>query len=246
MKISFVIPAHNEERYIGRCLESVVLEAGEYPGEIEILVVDNASTDKTAEVARSFPGVKVVYEPHKGITWARMAGFVKSSGEIIANIDSDTMLTPGWLKQVLREFDNDPDLLAVSGPFIYHDLPRRVMLWVNLFYYLAYATYLVNRFIFGTSSMLQGGNFAVKRKALQEIGGFNTEISFYGEDTDLAKRLHKIGKVKFTFSLPIYTSGRRLAKEGILTSAIKYGVNYFWIIMTGKPYTKDYVDIRHD
>ena len=64
--------------------------------------------------------------------------------------------------------------------------------------------------------MLQGGNFVVRRTALEEIGGYNPKFSFYGEDTDLARRLNSVGAVKFTFRLPALSSGRRLIEEGML------------------------------
>ena len=75
-------------------------------------------------------------------------------------------------------------------------------------------------------------------------GGFDTTISFYGEDTDVAKRLSRIGKVKWTFKLPVYTSGRRLVAEGVVQMSVKYTINYLWITWFGKPYTKTYIDIR--
>ncbi len=64
-------------------------------------------------------------------------------------------------------------------------------------------------------------------KALStKIGGFNTSIDFYGEDTDIACRIREVGDVKFSFSFPIYSSGRRLAKEGILKTGCRYALNY--------------------
>ncbi|MBI3634077.1 MAG: hypothetical protein HY228_00480 [Candidatus Yonathbacteria bacterium] len=66
----------------------------------------------------------------------------------------------------------------------------------------------------------------------------------YGEDTDIAKRIFKVGKVKWTFNLPIYTTGRRLQEEGIITMGIKYVVNYIWPILFSKPFTREYKDIR--
>ena len=92
--------------------------------------------------------------------------------------------------------------------------------------------------------MLQGGNFIVRRSALEKIGGYNLEFDFYGEDTDIACRLHKIGEVVFTFNLPMHTSGRRLAKEGIFAAGIRYGINHFWTIFFKKPFTKKFIDIR--
>src|SRR5436853_2784868 len=60
----------------------------------------------------------------------------------------------------------------------------------------------------------------------------------------MARRLHAIGPVKFTFALPMYSSGRRLEQEGTLTMALKYSLNYLWITFLKKNYTTDYVDVR--
>ena len=92
--------------------------------------------------------------------------------------------------------------------------------------------------------MIQGGNFVLRREALKEIGGFDTSISFYGEDTDIAKRISKYGKVTWTFYFPILASGRRIAKEGIFCMGIRYGINYIWTTYSGVPYTKEYIDVR--
>jgi GT2 family glycosyltransferase len=92
--------------------------------------------------------------------------------------------------------------------------------------------------------MVQGGNFVLRREALEEIGGFNTAIAFYGEDTDIARRLNRVGKVKFTFDLKMYSSARRLKKEGMLTIAARYTINYLWTTFRKKPFTEEYIDIR--
>ncbi len=244
MKLSFVIPAHNEENYIGDCLKSILEQKTDASCEVEIIVVDNASTDSTAAAVQKFPGVKLVREPEKGIVKARRAGFLVSTGDLIANVDSDSRLTPGWIKKVCEEFSRDERLAALSGPFIYYDLPAKVNRSVRWFYRLAFCFYLLNRFVLHAGSMLQGGNFVVRRSALEKIGGYDTGIEFYGEDTDMARRLYKVGKVKFTFHLPMYSSGRRLAKEGAWTMGWRYGINYFWMTFFKRPYTKTSTDIR--
>ncbi len=245
MKLSFVIPAHNEEAYIGKCLESILKELRGTNYDAEIIVVNNASSDRTKEIAQKYPGVKVVDEPRKGIVWARRAGFLASTGDLIANVDADTMLAPGWIRKVFGEFSRDPKLLALSGPFIYYDLPRGINFLVkNIFYPISYLTYLVVRFVFGVGAMLQGGNYVVRRSALEAVGGYDTSIEFYGEDADIAMRVNKIGKVKFTYSLPIYASGRRLAKEGVFTMGIRYGTNYLSMLFFKKPSSKTSTDIR--
>ena len=244
MKLSFVIPAYNEELNVGKCLESVFRELGRGSYDAEVIVVNNASTDRTGEIASSFPGVKVVDQPIKGLVHARHAGFQASNGDIIANIDSDTMLTPGWIDKVMSEFSKNPKLVGLSGPFIYHDVPASVRQASNVFYRLGYVLYLVNRFVLKVGSMLQGGNFIVRRSTLIAAGGFDTSIAFYGEDADIARRLNPLGDVKFTFKLPIYASGRRLMKEGVFVMGFKYMKNYLATIFLKRPSDREYIDIR--
>jgi len=244
LKISFVIPAYNEEAYIYKCLQSIFKEIKKGSYNVEIIVVNNSSTDKTRDIAQSFPNVIVIDEPHKGVTWARQAGFLVSSGDVIVQLDADTMLPEGWIEKAMEEFRRDPNLVALSsGLIIFYDLPKVTNSLVHLYYYFAYILYLLNRFVLNTGSMLQGANAIIRRTALKEINGYNMNYNFYGEDTDLARRLHKVGKVKFTLKFPTYTSGRRLAKEGIIIMGSKYALNYIWAIFLKKPFTKNFRDI---
>ncbi len=244
MKISFVIPAYNEENYLGECLESIKNAELDSSCDIEIIVVNNASTDSTGKVADSFEGVKVVNEPRKGLLFARQAGFKAADGELIANIDADTILTRDWIKTVAQEFAGDKKLVALSGPFIYYDLPLITNVGVRIYYYFGYISYLLHRFVFRIGALLQGGNFVVRRTALEKIDGYNLSLSFYGEDTDIAKRLRAVGKVRFTFRLPVYSSGRRLKTEGIINMMFKYPANYIWVTLFKRPFHSDYLDIR--
>lgn len=244
MKISFVIPAYNEEEIITRCLESIKRALAEGTYDAEIIVVNNASTDRTKEVASRIAGVRVVDEPLKGLTRARQAGYAASSGSLIANVDADTMLTPEWLPTVIKEFSKNPRLVALSGPFIYYDLPLFTRVIVKIFYAFGYVFYFINQRILHAGAMLQGGNFIVRRTALQKIGGYDTTIAFYGEDTDIARRISKVGLVKWTFRLPILASGRRLAHEGVVRMGIRYAINFFWTTYRGVPFTKEYTDVR--
>lgn len=212
--------------------------------DAEIIVVNNASTDKTKEIALSFPRVKVVDEQRKGIVFARQAGFLVSKGDLIANIDADNILPQGWMKKVFTEFSNHPNLAALSGPCVFYDLSWFARFLTKFFYGLGYLTYLLNNFVFKRAGMIQGGNFIVRRTALEKISGFDTSISFYGEDTDIARRIRAVGPVKFTFNLPILSSGRRLVKEGVFKTGYRYALNYFWILVFKRPFTREYRDVR--
>jgi glycosyltransferase involved in cell wall biosynthesis len=258
MRLSFVVPAYNEEAYLPACLESILSQIDLAPTNLtaacEIIVVNNASTDRTREVALRYPGVTVVDEPRKGLTFARQAGFAASTGDLIANVDADSRLTPGWVDKVLSTFAKseaeaaaDPEtriLAAFSGPLVYYDLTPRQRVLVHVFYLTAWTTYAINRYILRVGSMVQGGNFVVNRAALEAIGGFNTAISFYGEDTDIARRLNTVGEVRFTFDLKMSSSARRLKSEGMLTMAARYSINYLWTTFFKRPFTDTYVDIR--
>jgi glycosyltransferase involved in cell wall biosynthesis len=244
MRISFVVPAYNEADYLPACLQSIFRETHGSDVETEVIVVNNASTDATRDVAESFAGVRVVDQPIKGLTHARQAGFKACTGELIANVDADSRLPPGWLQHVLDEFAARPQMLALSGPLLYFDLTPTQQVLVQVFYGLAWATYALNRYVLRVGSMVQGGNFIVARRGLEAIGGFNLSISFYGEDTDIARRLNELGEVRFTFALRMLSSARRLNKEGILTTAMRYSLNYFWTTFREHPFTRQHADIR--
>ena len=243
--ISFVVPAYNEEALIASCLVAIQAEIARTGCPAEIVVVDNNSTDGTRRIASSIPGVVIVDEPQRGLVQARRAGCLAAKGELIANIDADTMLTEGWLRRALEEFSRSPDLVALSGPCIYYDLPRSAQFVARVFYRIAFATYLLVRFVLGAGSMIQGGNFIVSKSALDAAGGFNSEFCFYGEDTDLARRLSKVGPVKFSLGLPALSSGRRFVAEGLIRAGVRYAVNYVWTIFFKHPFTLTWLDIRH-
>jgi glycosyltransferase involved in cell wall biosynthesis len=243
--ISFVVPAYNEEKNLARTLTAIISEATQSGVAAEIIVVNNASTDGTAELAASFPAVIVVDEPVKGLVQARRAGFLRATGALIANVDADTIVTPGWLSRVEQEFRRDPGLVALSGPYIYYDVSKGTRVAVRAFYVMGYGFYMLNRFVLRAGSMLQGGNFVVRRRALEEIGGYNPLFSFYGEDTDLARRLNAIGRVKFTFRLPALSSGRRLLEEGLVRIGLRYAMNFVWATFMHRPFTDDWIDVRN-
>jgi glycosyltransferase involved in cell wall biosynthesis len=244
MVLSFVVPAFNEEAYLADCIESILRQTDGMEDSTEIIVVNNASCDGTREVALRYPRVRLVDEPRKGLTHARQAGFAASSGRLIANVDADSRLTPGWVGRVLEAFDKNPRLVAFSGPLIYYDLTPQQRGLVQVFYVTAWITYFTNRYMLRVGSMVQGGNFVVTRPALEAIGGFNLGIDFYGEDTDIARRMDAVGDVEFTFDLRMYSSARRLKHEGMLTIAGRYTLNYFWTTFFKRPYTEHHLDIR--
>lgn len=236
--MSIVIPAHNEEAYIGDCLTSILTEIRRGDHDVEVIVVNNASVDGTADIASTFPGVRVVNEDQKGLTKARQRGLVESHGEWVFNIDADTKMRRGWIRRVLEVIAKDEHVVCVSGPHIFYDITPtgRLIMW--LYWIFAMPTYWM------TGYMVQGGNFALKKSSLESIGGFDTNIAFYGEDTNIARRMHGVGKVIFLLSCFNYASARRVAAQGAVVTGFHYVANYFSEALIKRPVTVRYEDFR--
>jgi len=200
--ISVVIPALNEEKYLPRCLES--LRNQDYPvDKFEIIVADNASTDRTAEIAHNF-GARVTTVHEKGVALVRQDGFASSKGEILAGTDADTSLPQGWLAKINEVFQRRSDLVAITGgaKFDSASLLNRA-----LAEYLFPIT-MRAMFAFGKKA-LNGFSFAVRAKAFEQVGGFNKNL-VSAEDVDLGIRLAKVGKVEFIPGISVLTSSRRI------------------------------------
>ena len=226
--VSVVIPAHNEERYLGACLEAI--QRQRYPRtRFEVIVVDNASTDATPEIARQF-GALVVTEPRMGIGRARQRGAKAARGEILASTDADTIVPPDWLERIAPAFQRDHELGAVFGPFRYGDGTafEKIYLW-----YL-YLALMMALHALGVSCF-SGNNYAVRREAFWKAGGCNVSLPA-GEDVDLSWRLSKVTKVAFERGLVVRTSARRRG-EGygrILWRTARSGLRV--ILMQRPPY----------
>ena len=233
--VSVIIPAHNEERYIEECLRSV-LRASE--GSLDIIVVDNASSDQTAQRAVAFKNVRVVREERKGTSFARQRGLDESSAEFLLFLDADSRLQKNWVKRA-SSLLKDPKTVCASGPYLCYDLP---WYWnaVSLCYWwlLAFPASLL------TGSVAVGGSMLIRRSALVQAGGFDTSITFFGDDTNTAKRLSCFGKVRFDPLLISYSSARRFRQEGLIKTAWTYACNYLSQIFTGTSVTTSNRDLR--
>jgi glycosyltransferase involved in cell wall biosynthesis len=223
MKVSVVIPAHNEEKRIAGAIEALLKQNYHW---YEIIVVDNASIDRTVEVARQFP-VTIVYEPRKGLLWARERGRKEADGDIIANMDADCRPEPDWISRGLSHFRSQ-DIAAVTGPYDYHDahpLFRHMSLAAQKFMYRPLSSILQWKSIKGGAVLIGGNNF-IRTEVLEKMGGYNTDLLFYGEDTDTAKRVSKHGKIIFSPKMAMKTSANRFKSEGFLNITAKYWFHF--------------------
>jgi glycosyltransferase involved in cell wall biosynthesis len=212
-KISVVIPALNEEAELGECLESL---AGQSFQDFEVILVDNGSTDATARIALDF-GCRVLYEPRRGVSFARQRGFEAARAEIIASTDADTVVSSDWLRLIYRAFQEEPGLVGVYGRVLLKkgSSPSR---------YFNQLIPLTDPFL---TSFLEvshslsfphfcGANFAVRKGSFEQVGGFKAKDGrFYrvSEDVQLGLKLRKVGEVRFLKDLVVYTSARKLGED---------------------------------
>ena len=107
MLVTVIVPAYNEEKLIGGCLESVMKNSGNLVKEI--IVIDNASSDRTGEIAAKRTGVRVIREDIKGLTHARERGPQEATAEFIAYLDADSRLPTKWSELVEKAFKENPE-----------------------------------------------------------------------------------------------------------------------------------------
>ncbi|MHC1578900.1 MAG: glycosyltransferase [Dehalococcoidia bacterium] len=230
--VSVVIPAHNEENYLPSCLQSIKNQ--DYAGEYEVIVVDNASMDNTAQIARDW-GAKVVYEGRRSPACARQKGVEVATAKIIAFIDADTQAPPHWLSSIVWRFLCEPKMVVVSGPYAYGDAGKlaRIISYVGNFFSIMLDQLF--RKVFDKGGAIWGSNFAVRRSAFLKVGGFDTSIKFYGEEYELSLRLKKAGKGCIMPRLFVLTSARRLKRIGVVNQYWNWMVDYFTVLFWYKP-----------
>lgn len=206
MKVSVIIPAFNEEKYIEKCLISI-FDQEEKPDEI--IVIDNNSTDKTSEIAKRYE-VKVIKEIIQGITPTRNRGFNEAKHEIIARTDADTWVRKDWIKRIKENFKNNKKLVALSGPTHFYDFPLHNLMQHSQWQNKAIFLYIKSQIKHGT---LYGPNTAIRKDAWQKIKNeICLDDKMVHEDTDLAIHIGKHGDVKTDSRLVVDTSFRRWRK----------------------------------
>ena len=215
-RFTVVIPALDEERLLPLCLDA--LAAQNSTGGVEVVVVDNDSSDRTADIARA-KGARVVREPVRGVCAARQAGSVAAHGEIIVSTDADTTFPPGWLSAIDRSFA-DPGVVAVTGPPHFVDAPWWGRAYEWLLFRLVHLVYVTTGRVWYVSAT----NIAFRREAFP---GYDTRLTQGGDEWDLLRRLRTRGRVVFDLRNRTLTSSRRLQRGlayNVLVSCLYYYV----------------------
>ena len=234
--MSIVIPAYNEGEFIRATLKSILNQTYK---NFELIVVDNNSTDNTAQVAKEYRA-RVVYEKQKGVAAARQAGFFASKGHIIATTDADAVVPENWLEKIAGEFEKDEKLVGFSGLSRLYSGPVQARAAAR---YLFYPFWFIDK-IFSSGWNMLGSNMAVRRDAFLKIGGFRTNLTL-GEDVDLAQRLKSVGKIKVDGNFAIFASGRRY-KNGLLSGVLVYAPSWFSRVILKKEEFLNFPAVRSE
>ncbi len=201
--LSIVIPAYNEEKSIKSTLESA-LEAG-YPGDKEILVVDDGSTDHTSSIVRSMArkheNIRLLRGSHSGKSSAMNRGSREAGNDIILMLDADSRLDPGALKVIVKPF-YDEEVGAVSGIIRAAD-NNNPLTWFQDFEYVLSSCwrYICNKL---DGTYILPGFSAYRKTALEDIGGFSCDTLC--EDFDVGLKLKKAGYMLKMSTARIYTN----------------------------------------
>lgn len=173
-----VIPAHNEEKYVARCIRSVRQAANYYGGSVQIIVVCNRCTDATAEIAKKL-GAKVILNEDRCIAKVRNAGIFAANGDVIVTIDCDNRMTKGTLREIA--------CLLRTGNYIGGGAPIRF----ERYSFPLYCNDVLCRLLFGLTG-LYCGIFWAEKATFQAIGGFVEQKAM--EDAATAKALKAYGR----------------------------------------------------
>lgn len=182
LSFSIIIPARNEERYIGRCLQSI--RAVKWPSDdYEVLLIDNGSSDRTAQIATDH-GARVYIRPGDSVAGLRNFGASQSVGKILVFIDADCTVSPEWLSKASQYLDQAEVVSFGSPPVVPDDCT-----WVQ------HAWFHIRRKAgVAETEWLESMNMFVRKEAFEQVGGFNPELVTC-EDYDLSVRLRSLGRL---------------------------------------------------
>ncbi|MDA2931703.1 glycosyltransferase [Nitrospinae bacterium AH-259-F20] len=188
--VSVIVPVLNGERTIRDCLVSLLRM--DYPPELrEILVVDNGSTDGTAEIVKSFP-VRYLQEERRGASYARNRGIEESKGEILAFTDADCIATTGWVRELVQGFKDD-GIGGVDGETLAYLPATPAEQYMARWSCFNYQVRLASPFF----PYAITANVAFRREVFHQIGFFDSRFpAAGGEDIDFSWRFSQETNLK--------------------------------------------------
>jgi len=223
--ISVVIPCYNSERTLYACLEAICHTQAFSEDRYEVVVVDDGSSDRTAEIARRFP-VRYFFQENQGPGVARNRGVHEARGSIILFTDSDCVPEPDWIEEMTKPFDAE-EVTAVKGAYV---KPEKGMAprFAQLEFEERYEKLEKSRYI----DLVDTYSAAFRKEAFLEVGGFDPNFPVASnEDVDLSYKLAKAGK-KMVFNRRALV--RHLHRQTLFKYLKMKFLRAYWRIMVYK------------
>jgi glycosyltransferase involved in cell wall biosynthesis len=216
-KIAILICAFNEENYLPAALDALNNQTTSR-GDYDVVVVDNASTDRTAQIIEEKGAIRVA-ESKKGIVNALKAGFDymnKNQVDWVLCTDADSEAPREWVEVVVNAIKQNPDA-GFTGPVFFTKTP-----WLmNQVSGLVYKGVLVMSKLIGGFVQFIGSNMAIKMSDYNRIGGLDMKYKI-SADVDISRRLTRVGgRIVYVPKMKMYVSNRRFRKEP-LRATIQY------------------------
>lgn len=216
--ISVVIPVRNDARVLEVCLRALAAQTVQ---PLEVVVVDNSSSDDSAAVAARF-GARVVHEPTVGIPAAAATGYDAARGDVIARLDADSVPAGDWVARIGAAMAVLPPPDAVTGVGVFYDAPRGLRRPLALGYLGAY--YILGMAAAG-HHVLWGSSMAVRRTAwLRVRATVCREDAEVHDDLDLALRLGPAASIRLVPSIVVGVSARSLVGAAQLRRRLRRAV----------------------
>ncbi len=231
-QISIIIPTYNEEKNIGRLLQSIEKQSFK---AYEIIVVDSDSTDRTVEIAKEH-NARVINEKRRGVSIAKNRGAREAKGGILYFIDADTELFNKTLESINAAFDEDT--ACASGPIYPLEktgLPIKAWYFFN-FVILVKASKHIGKPSFVTP------NLSIRADIFRKVNGFDESMKTY-EDCDLSIKASNYGKMVYSKGIKIKSSARRIMAWGLGRYIRFTASNSYRYYIKGKP-RSDYEPVR--
>ncbi|MDX3096122.1 bifunctional polysaccharide deacetylase/glycosyltransferase family 2 protein [Streptomyces sp. ME19-03-3] len=186
--VTVLVPAYNEAKCIANTVRS--LAASEHP--LEVLVIDDGSTDGTADIVDdlALPGVRVIRQPNGGKPAALDNGLAHASCDLVVMMDGDTVFEPGTVGELVQPFA-DPTVGAVAGNAKVGNRDRMIGAWQHIEYVMGFNLDRRMYDVLGCMPTIPGAIGAFRRDALRDVGGMSEDT--LAEDTDVTMALHRAG-----------------------------------------------------
>lgn len=219
LTLSIVIPVYNEEHHLKACLDSIAAQSVK---PLEVIIVDNNSTDKSADIARSYAFVTLLHEAKQHQVYAQATGFDHSKADVLGRIDADCILPADWSKTVLEQF-KDNNLAALTGAADPYDVPlKRLGTAIFDFYHRRLMR------LFTGKTMLWNSNAAIRAKYWPTVKKQMLFADNIWEDYEMSYWLADLGEVRDLRSLKVGCSVRSIHKGFFAQLAYQYrGVRVF-------------------